>query len=330
MTNFGIIGRGFIGNMHLAALAKNPRVNIAAVADEDETRLKGEGGTAGNIAIEGDLNLDGVALYTSADDLINDPNVEAVLIALPTFLHKEHILKAVKAGKHILCEKPMTPSVAEGEEIVDIIRDYDGVFMVGHCIRLWPAYAKAAEIVREGTYGKVRYAQFTRESAKPTWSAKNWILDQTLSGGSLLDLHIHDVDFVNYVFGKPASMHAAGVKDENEGIGQVVATYMYDDGKVVSIEGGWIHPSTYPFRMAFNILCENATLEFNSTHGMELNVYPVEGEPLKPELPPEDGYIAEHNYFLDCIEQGKKPEIITAESSLEAIALVEEELRIIG
>jgi len=326
MVRMGIMGLGMIGQMHLSSLVKGGVAEVVAVADKVPANLSGEGAVAGNIARQGDLPLDNVTKYDNGDALLEDPNVEAVLIALPTYLHKEYILKSIAAGKHILCEKPMTLDTAEGREVLEALEGYDKVFMVGHCIRFWPAYAKAYEIVRDGAYGKVVTAHFARNSPKPVWSWENWLMDERRSGGALLDLHIHDVDFVSYLLGKPASVRAVGIRDAAEGVQHVMAAYTYDDGAVVTLDGGWLYPPTFPFRMLFRIVLEKATLDFNASGDGALHLHTVDGEDILPDVPEGDGYAVEEEYFCRCIENGERPTVVTAASSWDSLALVEKEL----
>jgi predicted dehydrogenase len=280
---------------------------------------------AGNIAMAGDVSLAGVARYANGDELLADRNVDAVIVGLPTYLHKEYVLKAIQARKHILCEKPMALTAEEGRAILAALQGYDKTFMVAHCIRFWPAYEKAAALVREGTYGKVLSAHFERNSPKPRWAWEGWLLDERRSGGAILDLHIHDVDYVNDLFGAPAGIQAVGVREGDEGIGQVTALYSYSDGKRVTLDGGWSYPASFPFRMAFRIALEGATLEFNSLIDMNLHVHTASGEHLTPQLSEGDGYLHEQRYFFECVEKRRQPTAVTTESALQSLRLVEEE-----
>jgi len=326
MHKVGIIGLGFIGKMHLGSLRRTGMAEVVAVADKNPANLGKGAVQEGNIALGGDLSLDGVKTYSDGDELLADPDVEIVLIGLPTNLHKEYSLKAIKAGKHVMCEKPFVRHAKEGKEILEALKGYDKNFMVLQCIRFWPAYAKAYELIESGEYGKVLSAHFVRNSPKPTWSWDNWLLDNPRGGGALVDLHIHDVDFVNYCFGKPAKLEAAGVNIPGEGVGDIMALYTYKDGPVVSLHGAWNFMPKFPFRMAFRIALEKASFEFNSTVDMNLHVYPEDGGALTPELDPADGYLLEEKYFLECIDKGEKPSLVTPESALEAVALAEQEL----
>ncbi|OQB40631.1 MAG: 1,5-anhydro-D-fructose reductase [Candidatus Hydrogenedentes bacterium ADurb.Bin179] len=324
MIKIGIIGQGFIGKMHLATLRQSKLATVTAVADREPSNLEGKV-VAGNIDVSGDISLEGVARYEEGDALLRDPNVEAVLIALPTYMHKEYILKAAEKGKHILCEKPLTLTSAEGREVLEALNGYDRVFMSAQCIRFWPVYVEARNYIRSGVYGKLLSAQFTRQSCKPTWSWQNWLLDGAKSGGALLDLHIHDVDYVNYLFGMPDQVEAIGCIVPREDVSQVNAYYRYANGPVVAVDGGWMHPADFPFRMGFRMEFEQATLEFDSRIDANLHVYPAGGGHLTPDLLPGDGYSREHEYFLRSIMEGNKAEEASPESALASVALVERE-----
>ena len=326
MHKVGIIGCGFIGKMHLSTLRKTGVAEVIAVADKNPDNLKDDAASGGNIALEGDMSLDGVEKYSDGEELLANPDVETVLIALPTFLHKDYVLKAIAANKHIICEKPMVRTSEEGREVLAALEGYEKNFMTAQCIRFWPSYAKAYEVIKSGEYGKVLSAHFVRNSPKPTWSWQNWLLDNPRGGGGILDLHIHDIDFVNYCFGKPETIEAKGIEYEGEGIGDVMAVYFYKDRKVVTLNGGWNYHPTFPFRMAFRVLLENASLEFNSLVDDKLHVHTASGEEVIPELTEGDGYLLEHKYFFECIDKGVKPTIVTPESSLEAVELVEAEV----
>lgn len=326
MHKVGIIGLGFIGKMHLGSLRKTGMAEIVAVADRDPANLGQGAAKEGNIALDGDLSLEGVKIYAEGDELLADPDVEVVLIGLPTSLHKEYALKAIEAGKHVMCEKPFVRHTEEGKEVLKALKGYDKNFMVLQCIRFWPAYAKAHELIKSGEYGKVLSAHFVRNSPKPTWSWENWLLDNPRGGGALIDLHVHDVDFVNYCFGKPAKIEAAGVLDDVEGVGDIMAMYTYDGGPVVTMHGAWNFMPKFPFRMGFRMSLEKASVEFNSLVDMNLHVYPEDGTELTPEIDPADGYFLEEKYFLECIDKGEKPSLVTPESALESVTLVEQEL----
>lgn len=330
MVNIGIIGFGFIGRMHLTTLRKLGLAQVTAVADKDPANLSGSSSTVGNIAMDdAGLSLEGVQTFEDGEALLESAEVDAVLITLPTYLHTEYVVKALQAGKHVICEKPLVRSSQEGDRLLEALAATDRHLYVAQCIRFWPAYEKAREIVKSGEHGRVLNAHFQRTSPKPTWSGQNWLLEEDKSGGCLLDLHLHDVDYVRHLLGDPENVTAQGVVDEKEGVGDVLACYQYANGVVTSIEGGWNHPSAYPFRMAFRIVLEGAALEFNTLTDGRLHVY-AGGNDETPDLDSEDGYCREHRHFIACMEAGRASDRVTPEDALASIRLIERERALIG
>ena len=117
---------------------------------------------------------------------------------------------------------------------------------VAQCIRFWPAYATARDIIRSRKHGKVRSAVFTRLSATPTWSWKQWLHDPRKSGSAALDLHIHDSDYILYVFGKPKSVFSRGCGSPQKGFEHIVTTYDYGRSSLIMAEGAWEYSSFVP------------------------------------------------------------------------------------
>ena len=97
----------------------------------------------------------------------------------------------------------MALTVTDCDRMIQAARKSGKILQIGHCVRFWPEYAKAKEIVDSGKYGRVVAAMFQRLGAAPGWSVDNWFINEKRSGGVALDLHIHDTDYVQYLFGMP-------------------------------------------------------------------------------------------------------------------------------
>jgi predicted dehydrogenase len=219
----------------------------------------------------------------------------------------------------------MALTVEECDRMIAVAKDSGKVLMIGHCVRFWPEYAKTKEIVAGGEYGKVVAATFQRLGAAPTWSEDNWFMDETRSGGVALDLHIHDTDYVHYLFGMPKAVVS------NNGIGprgetaHIVTQYLYEDGKLVSAEGGWSMMPAFGFEMSFNIMLERATIVYDCTREPALRVCTSEGQSLEPEVEKDDGYLQEMAYFVKLIQGQEVEEILTLEQSRDSVKIVEAE-----
>jgi len=328
MANVGIIGIGFMGNMHFGVYKASDKARVVAIADIDEKKLAGDwSAIAGNIGDPSakSVDLTGISTYRDPEDLIADPNVEVIDVCTPPRSHARWVIAALDEGKSVICEKPIALSLEDAQKMIVAAEGSDGNLYVAHCIRFWPEYAAAKRIIDEGEYGKVNSATFRRVGATPTWGWQNWFLDPERSGGAITDLHIHDVDFINYVFGIPKAVFARGVVGaiSENGIDQIIAEFIYDDGPVVSAEGTWFSGKNAPFSMTFTIELEGATLDFSA--GNPLTVYPKDGEANVVEVGEGDGYSLEIEHFLDCIAAGKPSEIISPEDAAAALRVIEAE-----
>lgn len=319
MINIGIVGVGGIAGVHLSSYRALENAHIAALCDIIPERARGEQlVSAINIgAVDGGGALQ-VASYLDYREFVRDADIEVVDICLPTDLHAEVAIAALEAGKHVLCEKPMALTVAECDRMIDAAQASGRFLMIAHCIRFWPEYLALKEIVESGQYGAITWAFFRRLSGLPKWSP--WFPDPKRSGGAILDLHIHDVDFIQYLLGLPSSVDAVGVEDAH-GIGQVLTRYGYEQDAVIYAEGAWAYPPTLPFRMTFLVRLAGATVEYNPGE-KPFTVYPEEGDPFTPALLPGDGYQREIAYFLECVTRGVAPSIVTAHDARESVRLV--------
>jgi len=323
MVRVGVVGFGFMGKMHFNCYRPNKDATVIAVCDADKGKLKGTEGTAGNISgAEGAVDLNGVELYTDLEKMLSEAKLDAVSITLPTFLHKESTIKALEAGVNVLCEKPMALSVGECEAMISAAEKSGKLLQIGHCVRFWPAYAKTKQLVASGEYGDVLAASLRRLSAPPAWSWNNWLLKERTSGAAILDLHIHDSDYVQYLFGMPKAVRTSALKGPYSDFDYVSTAYIFDDGKVVTAEGGWIMAASFGFEMSYNIICQKATIVFDSTREPAFKVCREEGEVFEPEVEAGDGYSLEIAHFLRNIKGEKVSEIITPAESLASVKLV--------
>ncbi len=324
MTKVGIIGLGFMGKMHFRCYQALDDVQVVAICDTDPTRFEATEGTAGNIeGAEAPLDFTGVDLYADFDKMLAEAKLDALSIALPTYLHKQYAIKALASGVNVLCEKPMALSVADGQEMIAAAQQSGKLLQIGHCIRFWPEYAKTKEIIDSGKYGKVLAATFQRLSLTPTWSWDSWLMDGSKSGSAALDLHIHDSDFVQYVFGMPKAVFSRATDSGPAGgHDHIVTQYVYDDARVITAEGGWSMTPSFGFEMSFNVVLEKATITYDCTRDPAFKVCPADGDAYQPEVVAGDGYSNEVEHFVKAVRGQEVPDIITPEQSVDSLRLV--------
>jgi predicted dehydrogenase len=317
--NVGIIGMGFMGGVHLRNWQALDGAQVVAVCDANP--IAGAA-TQGNLDVSSDtLNLDGVAIYTDVGEMLASEKLDAVSITLPTHLHKAISIQCLEAGVHVLCEKPMALNVSDCDDMLAAANKAGKHLMVGHCIRFWPVYVWAKKAIDDGGYGKVLAADFSRLTYAPAWDDAGWLSDPAKSGGIALDLHIHDLDFIQHLFGIPQTIKSFVSKLENGVPGHVLTALDYANNCTISATAGWTLPESFGFQMTFRIVCEKAAFVFDSMAKNELTVYLSDGEVITPELDESDGYKGEIEYFSQLVSGTNTETTITPEQARESVRM---------
>ena len=306
MIKVGLVGLGFTGRIHLARYLDSEKAELVAVADLEVERLKKE--TAGSSA---DPRLpplsipDGVAHFTTLDDMLTGVELDAVDLCLPTFLHAQSTVKAAQAGKHILCEKPMALTLAECQAMIDAARANGVQLMIAQCLRFWPEYTYLKEVCDGQRLGRLQSLTMRRLAAPPLWSWQSWLLDANRSGGTIVDLHIHDVDFVNFLLGPPRAIFAQGIEQGiTGGIDVVIGNFLYP-GMKVTAEAGWMRAPGFRTHHSYEALFEQGLVRMAPDQQERLMVYEEDKEPYAPRLNGPDGYTAEIEFFLECLAEDR-------------------------
>lgn len=328
-VNVAVVGLGFMGVTHLKAYQQIENVRIAALSARNAPMdgvIKAPGG---NIGEHEDLRFDPSSLRITSDysELLADPEIHVIDLCVPTLAHPEMAIAALEAGKHVICEKPLARTAEAARAIEAAAAKASGFFMPAMCIRFWPPYAWLKAAIDDQRFGRVRSAKFRRVCEPPVWG-RDHFFDGKKSGGAILDLHIHDADFVQYCFGRPQSVYAQGFTRYSGEIDHLMVQYQVANGPAVSAEGGWVMGMGFGFEMSFTVIFEHATVDFHSGRGADgLKVFHTEQEPETIDPGPGDGYLGELSYFIDCIRNQRPPAIVTARDGASAVEICEAEGR---
>lgn len=284
VVGVGIAGFGFMGQTHARAVAAATKAGLpcrlAAVFDRSADRLTGDATVRGNLGGGGGEKLfdpAGVHATTDLDALLRDERVHMVCVCTYTDTHVEIAERALAAGKHVLVEKPVALSAAEVERLARKAAESGRMCVPAMCMRFWPGWDWLHDAVRSGRYGAVRSATFERMGAGPGWSAE-FYKDETRSGGVMFDLHIHDADIVQWLFGEPDGVWCSGTRTH------FTTLYTYANGPGhVRADAAWDLAPAAGFRMKYLVTFERATAEFdlsrertvllsdaNGTHAVDL------------------------------------------------------------
>ncbi|MBP7962353.1 MAG: Gfo/Idh/MocA family oxidoreductase [Caldilineaceae bacterium] len=285
----GIVGTGFMGSTHAAGWAQTDAQIAGFVTkapDEAEALIAKYGGQ----------------LYPDLAAMLND--VDIVDICAPTHRHFELVIQAAGAGKHILCEKPLGRTLEQAQEMTTACEAAGVKLMVAHVVRFFPDYAQAHRRVMAGEIGRPGVIRLSRESFQPKKAADNWFLDDAKSGGMVLDLMIHDLDYARWVAGPVTQVFAKSTGTH------ALAILTHVSGAISHVTGSWAYPPP-TFRTAFEIAGEKGliTCDSESTAPVSLHLHrrggdgpdiPVAGSPLS-----ESPYTTEIKAFYDAVIHDK-------------------------
>lgn len=325
MIKVGLAGYGFMGHMHAQCHAATGESRIVALTDGEPDRRR---------EAEDKLHC---KTYPTIEEMLAAGGIDMVDICSPTYLHEKMVVAAAADGKPILCEKPMSLTVEACDRMIAAV-DRAGVpLMIAQVIRFWPEYRVIKEILQSGRWGRLEWLSARRLSPPPSWAWKGWLLDPSKSGGAVLDLHLHDLDAIAWLAGPPKFVQAIGVPGPQGGIDSVVTLGWGHPSGVKSVAEGSLNLSPgFPFNMGLVVACEKATIRFDSGLSPSLVVYPFDGPSIVPHLPAPKvgasvetagnvsslgGYYNEIKYFVTCLREGRKPDVVTPAEAREAVRI---------
>jgi myo-inositol 2-dehydrogenase/D-chiro-inositol 1-dehydrogenase len=245
----GLVGAGFIGETHLAAW-KSEGIDVV-VFDVDPARSSSLAETFGATVAP---TIEALLAATDAVD-----------ICTPTHLHASVAIAAASARRHVICEKPLARTLADGEAMLAAARHAGVRLLVGQVVRFFPEYAAARQAVMAGAIGDPAVLRLTRASSRPRQPADHWFFDHARSGGIILDLMIHDLDYARWVAGEVVSVtcRSAAFERPDAGVDHAVAILRHASGAISHVSASWAYaPPT--FRTAFEIAGSRGLIEQDS------------------------------------------------------------------
>ena len=313
----GVVGLGRIGQLHAEIFnSKIPNAKLVAVSDVVENLVK---------SASEKFNVKG---YLSYEEMLRDAEVDAVVICTPTFLHKDMIMLAAEYHKHILCEKPLTVTVKEAEEVLSKISNSNVILQVGYMRRFDYAYQEAKKKINAGDIGRpVAFIGIARDPAPPP----GWAADPKLSGGIFLDMLSHDFDMARWlmdseikrVYVEGGAFIYEEIKEKGD-LDVVTINFRFENGAV-----GFIHGSR---KSAFGYDLRTEVLGTEGTVYIGYRQDPMFAIGVKQGLIYSgikwffkrfyDAYVEEDKHFIDCLINDKKP-LITGEDGKKAVEIAE-------
>lgn len=317
MVYVAIIGAGFMGRTHLTAYEAMDNAKVSAVCDLNEAQGRALAEQAG------------CEWYADGEEMLRSARVDVVDICLPTFLHEQYALLGARYKKHILCEKPVSLSMESLDRMLNAADSAGVQFAVGQAVRFWPEYVKTKELYQSGALGQVKYARASRLSVHPAWS--EWYRKPENSGGGLFDLHLHDVDYLCYIFGRVKQVYAVGQKNAVGCWNHVATSLTFENGVQATAEGIIEMPAGFPFTMELNVVGDQKAVSYRMRAGNNLeDVASAIREtwlyggpaPEKLDIEPYDAYQRELEHFIGHIDSGTPITAITPQDVRHVLGVI--------
>lgn len=304
MVKVGLIGAGFIGQVHARSLSKLSEASLEMVYDINVESSQ-------RIAKEYEAKV-----ADSFETIIK--HCDAIVLAVPTDVRHTYLEKAFKTGKPILCEKPLARTVEEGEWILRNVKSTHCIFTVGHVVRFFPEYVNIRNQVLKGKVGDVCEVRSFRGGPLPDWSS--WFKSFKRSGGSILDLAIHDIDFWIWVLGKVKKVSARSLdRSENITKDHCYVLLSFENGALVHIEATWAYPPNSPFRTSVELTGSKGSISFNSIDFSPLSVY-IEEKSFTESPAYLDPYAKVMKSFVNSVIKNSEPEV-TVEDAFRSLEI---------
>jgi predicted dehydrogenase len=315
MLKAGICGFGALGHVHANSLCKLDGVEVKAVCDINPDQLSATEVKFNIAAEQGVFDINSATRYLDYSEMLAREKLDLVVIATPSDLHADYSIMAMDAGCHVFCEKPMSLTVQDCDRVIAARDRNRRQLMIGQCIRFWPEYEYLQACVSDGRYGKLKSLMMERIASYHV--AGSWFNDHKRSGGAILDLHVHDVDWTLMALGQPGKITARGLTGETGGIDDISSIWQYGDSTIVTIRGSWMYSG---FRMSYTAFFQNATVEYHPGTNIGFRVSRLwKGAIQGIQVPQESGYPREMRYFLECVRGEHGNTRCTPENSRQSI-----------
>lgn len=313
MLKVAVVGVGGISGAHIPVWEAMEETELVALCDIRPERMK---------------NYPGKRCYTDIDEMLQQEHLDILDICLPTYLHVDMAVKAMEQGVHVLCEKPISTDPAQVDRAYETAAATGRKFMIAQVLRFWPEYELLKEIYDTGRYGKLLSGYMDRLGCVPKWSWNNWMLDESKSGLVPYDLHVHDLDFLVYAFGRPEQVHCFRSKRPEQD--HISATYSYGDFYVVT-EAAW-YGAPLPFSAGFRFQFEDALVAYREGKCV---IYHNDGTIIdmtghwdngadtgNAGIPQSNAYANEIRYFTNCVLSDKQPDKVKPQELAEVIRIL--------
>lgn len=305
-VRIGIVGTGYIGNVHGRIYSRDERAEIAALYDIIPERAEKTSRTVGG------------KVCSSREELIG--SVDSVLVCTPNKTHKEIALDALAAGKHVFCEKPFSIGIENAGELRDAAASRSSIFQVGHNRRFAPVYVKLKELLKADKAHSAHIKMNRGELKNPVWTG-----DVNVTGGFLYETTIHLFDMLRFQFGEIEELSAYGSQHEYPELDEFSLIFKFKNGFHCTFASSSDASWQFPFER-IEVFCHHRTImteemeRLLDSRGMDANFETLSWHMTEKEE--RWGYVQEDRAFIDSILNGTPP-LVTADDGFRSVELVE-------
>ncbi|MCL6443294.1 MAG: Gfo/Idh/MocA family oxidoreductase, partial [Alicyclobacillus sp.] len=312
MLKVAVIGAGTMGTVHSDAYVRMADAELVGIVD-----VRAEAG-------EKLARARGTQAYTSLEALLDAVDPDVIDVCVPTYFHRTYVEQIASLGKHVICEKPIARTLEDARAMIEACRQAGVQLYIAQVVRFFPEYRRARDLVVSGALGNIGTARTARVGSFPH-ATENWYANLGRSGGVLVDLVVHDFDFLRWCFGDVARVYAktqAG-RDLAES-DHAFVSLRFQNGVIAHVEGSWAYPSG--FWTEFEIAGQHGLIRHQSDTSRPLwSSFRARGTESSgvavPESPLAVGqYQLELEHFIACI-QGQAEPIVTAEDGYKALEI---------
>jgi UDP-N-acetylglucosamine 3-dehydrogenase len=312
MIKVAVLGAGTMGSVHADAYSKMDNVKLVGIVDIRKSIGEKVAKDSNTLA------------FTSVEEMLNQVNPDVVDICLPTYLHREYVEMCAKAKKHIICEKPIARTLEQAQEMIDITKKEGVKLFIAQVLRFFPEFSKARELLQQGSIGEVGTVRSMRGGIFPhAW--EDWYANYDKCGTLIVDMIIHDFDFMRWCFGEVERVYAKSQWGRDfSRMDHALVSLRFKNGIIAHTEGTWAYPNG--FRVELEIAGKEGIIHYNSEEtvaiksdlrssgnggmGVAVPESPLEKSPYQLEL----------EHFIDCILHDKEP-IVTPKDAYKALEI---------
>jgi len=311
-VRLAILGAGTIGTIHGLCSLEAPEAMIATVWSRSAEK-------ASQLA-----ERLGARVCSSVEEAVSSPDVDAVLVCTPTFLHEAHALAAIRAGKHVICEKPLTRDLSTARAVIEAAQAAGVQLHVAHVLRFFPEFCQLHDLIQQGAIGQPALVRMARASSFPRGSG-DWHNQLTQSGGVVLDMGIHDLDWLLWTFGPVERVYGRGLYQSGAPfLDYALLTLRLRSGVIAHVECSWAELAG--FRVHGEVSGDKGMLAYDSADSTALRIdlrHPPDTPPgvnVPTTYTAESPYVTQLRHFGRCI-RGEEQPVITPEEAYESLRL---------